>query len=228
MTTKNLNKTEPITCTWDANVECDVCTINTDLDCKWERKHLTRFYVSGLPFFIPAAIGMVLTVIWTGVWFGIIIYGAFWVLFFGFFEILVLCRHCPYYSEEGRILHCLANHGLPKIWKYNPRPMNQWERAGLLIGFALFFGIPIFIIFWGTLTLYEVSTEFLFVVILGVVSFLTFGGALVFGKNLVTKICPRCVNFSCPLNRVPKRVVDSYLKRNPVMRQAWEKTGYKL
>lgn len=231
MTTKNLKKkeeNEPVTCTWEATVECDVYAINADLDCKWDRKHLIRFYNSSLPFFIPVAIGMILTIIWTGDWTGIIIYGAFWVLFFGFFEIFVLCRHCPYYSEEGRILHCLANHGLPKIWKYNPGPMNRWEKAGLLIGFVFFLGIPITTFLWGTLTLYEADTGLFLVVILGGVTFLTFGGALVFGKNLVTQICPQCVNFSCPLNRVPKQVRDTYLKRNPMMKQAWEKTGYRL
>ncbi|UCG03332.1 MAG: hypothetical protein JSW11_04945 [Candidatus Heimdallarchaeota archaeon] len=231
MTTENLNKNganEPVTCTWDTNSECDVCPIHRALDCKWERKHLIRFYLNGLPFFIPTAIGMILTIIWTGNWTGFIIYAAFWMFFFGFFEIYVLCRHCPYYSEEGRILHCLANHGLLKIWKYNPGTMNRWEKAGLLIGLILFLGIPVVTFIFGTLTLYEAETGIFFVIILSGITFLTFGGTLIFGKNLVTKICPHCVNFSCPLNRVPKEVRDAYLKRNPVMKQAWEKTGYRL
>lgn len=40
--------------------------------------------------------------------------------------------------------------------------------------------------------------------------------------------CPKCVNFSCPFNTVPKTAVDEYLKRNPVMKEAWEKSAYKL
>jgi len=44
----------------------------------------------------------------------------------------------------------------------------------------------------------------------------------------VTYICPRCVNFSCPFNRIKKDKVDAYLRRNPVMRDAWENKGYKL
>ena len=40
--------------------------------------------------------------------------------------------------------------------------------------------------------------------------------------------CSRCVNFSCPLNQIPKSVVDEYLRRNPVMREAWERSGYSL
>ena len=37
----------------------------------------------------------------------------------------------------------------------------------------------------------------------------------------------KCVNFSCLFNRVPKEVVDEYLKKNEVMRKAWEEAGYK-
>jgi hypothetical protein len=36
------------------------------------------------------------------------------------------------------------------------------------------------------------------------------------------------VNFSCPLNVVPKEVVDEYLRRNPVMRRAWLAHGWHL
>jgi len=40
--------------------------------------------------------------------------------------------------------------------------------------------------------------------------------------------CSKCVNFSCPLNRVPKPMVDEYLAKNAVMKEAWERSGYKL
>ena len=40
--------------------------------------------------------------------------------------------------------------------------------------------------------------------------------------------CSRCLNFSCPGNTVHKQVVDAYLRRNPVMRAAWEASGYRL
>ena len=38
----------------------------------------------------------------------------------------------------------------------------------------------------------------------------------------------RSINFSCPMNVVPKEDVDAYLERNPVMQAAWEASGYKL
>lgn len=54
------------------------------------------------------------------------------------------------------------------------------------------------------------------------------GFALFFFGHLILAVCPHCVNFSCPLNRVPRRVVDAYLARNPVMREAWERCGWTL
>jgi hypothetical protein len=47
---------------------------------------------------------------------------------------------------------------------------------------------------------------------------------VILGKNT----CSKCVNFSCFFSRVPKEVVDEYLKKNEVMRKAWEEAGYKI
>ena len=35
------------------------------------------------------------------------------------------CSHCPYWAEEGNVLHCHANYGVFKIWKFNPKPMSR-------------------------------------------------------------------------------------------------------
>ena len=40
--------------------------------------------------------------------------------------------------------------------------------------------------------------------------------------------CIRCINFSCPVIAVPKPLVDAYLRRNPLMREAWEASGAPL
>ena len=45
---------------------------------------------------------------------------------------------------------------------------------------------------------------------------------------LMYYFCSRCVNFSCPLNRVPKFRVDGYLAKNSVMKDAWQRSGYTL
>jgi hypothetical protein len=57
---------------------------------------------------------------------------------------------------------------------------------------------------------------------------LTIVSALSFFYVLGTYVCSKCINFSCPLNTVPKEVVDNYLERNRVMKKAWEETGYEL
>lgn len=40
--------------------------------------------------------------------------------------------------------------------------------------------------------------------------------------------CSKCFNFSCPLNNQPRWVIDEFLKRNPVMRNAWKKKGWQI
>ena len=82
-----------------------------------------------------------------------------------------------------------------------------------IIALGIFVGFPLpFLI---------VSQQFIFLLfaLIGAVTWLTV---------LRFKICPSCLNFSCPLNQVPKRTVDEFLKRNPVMREAWEKAGYEI
>jgi len=44
----------------------------------------------------------------------------------------------------------------------------------------------------------------------------------------ITYTSKKCVNFSCPLNRVPKNIKDDFLIRNPIIKEAWEKKGEKF
>ncbi len=53
-------------------------------------------------------------------------------------------------------------------------------------------------------------------------------GLIVFFGALQRFTCSRCVNFSCFLNQVPKKLVDEYLKRNLVMRKVWEENGWQI
>jgi len=81
-------------------------------------------------------------------WVGIMVWFVLAVLFFGYIEALVLCRHCPHYSEEGFLLRCHANWGLPKIPKMKPQPMNSFEKVVWLLYVAALFlyYIPFFVI----------------------------------------------------------------------------------
>ena len=125
----------------------------------------------------------------------------------------MLCNHCPYYAEQSNRLHCFDKSGLPKTGKYDPHPMTLSDKIQFLIGGAVFAGYPlVFLMLAGQY----------FIVLLGGL------GVAIAISALIGFICPHCVNFSCPLNRVSKGQVDEFLRRNRVMRKAWEDSGYTL
>ena len=216
---------ECLTCTWDDEARCYRCEIKEKLDCRWDKGLLMRFYKGGSITMISGAIGLVIVGLFVS-WIPLIVYAGFWIFFFGFFEIRVLCSHCPYYSEEGKVLHCLANHGMIKLWKYRPEPMNSWEKLGFLGGAIFFVIFPVIGEIYGLFSILAGANQGGVSLLLGILIILSIMGGVYFFKVLITKICPHCVNFSCPLNQVPKEVVNSYLRRNPVMREAWESSGY--
>jgi len=108
--------------------------------------------------------------------------------------------------------------------------MNRVEK-GIIVGFFLFLVVfPGLVEGYGIWLLWrEYSTYGLYALIgmIGV-TVATILAAAQFFLILRYHYCRRCVNFSCPLNRVPKSLVDAYLRRNRVMREAWEASGYKL
>jgi len=181
---------------------------------------------------------MIVTGILTKFWWLLIGYIIFLFLFFTIIEIRILCRHCPFYAEKGFILHCLANHGLPKVWKFSPEPVSWTEKVLLLFCFIIFGDIPIFTEIYGLwylhsnsgilglinfTSLYEIS----FILMLGITG-ATILTIICFFSIITLFFCPDCINFSCPLNKAPKNIVDEYLMKNPIIKEAWEKKGYKL
>lgn len=175
----------------------------------FDRKPLLLFLFGFIVVAIPVVIGLVTA------GFGIAL--LFWIIFLTFFlqvwENRILCSHCPHYASEGRILRCHGNYGLFKLWKYNPGPMSLSEQIQMVVGVSILIGFPFPFLILGQQWLLLIFASL---------------GAIVFGAILFGWLCLRCVNFSCPFNRVPKDVVDSFLKENPKMRKAWEKKGYRL
>lgn len=165
--------------------------------------------------------GVIVGAIFTGGWWRLGVLIGYFAIFF-IVETRILCSHCPYYSREGLMLHCLANHGFIRFYKYHPEPMNTFERVLLIIGFILFGTLPLLAQVPSIVTV-ATATPFDKLVFITLVSLL---GASVIGvifsfTFLFTRICTKCVNFSCPFNKVPKEFVDSYLDKNPVMKKAW-------
>ncbi|MBN1262382.1 MAG: hypothetical protein JXB35_17010 [Anaerolineae bacterium] len=212
-------------CTWDENADCAACGLQSQLACKWDGQLLRVFWATFLPTLALCLLGVSLVGLVTGRWWMLIGFIAYFLLMLGVLEIRFLCSHCPFYAEEGKILHCLANHGSFKFWKYRPEPMNGFERFLMIFLVATVFGIvPWAIEGYGIAFLAANRATFgmpLLWAMIGitVASVVAGGSALVI---LRTVFCTQCVNFSCPLNTVPQPVVAAYLRRNPVMREAWE------
>jgi len=223
------NKNPHDLCTWKDEVECSGCESGQSLHCRWDRKLLMAFVFHYLPFAFTSWFGLVMFFKITHLTWPLVVNGVFYIFFFGFFEIRILCSHCPYYGEEGLVLHCLANHGLLKFWSYHPEPMNSFEKISLVVCF-LFLGLfPVIVQAYGirfVLSNYEQYSHLEVFGIIGMASatLLTITG---FFFALRSYVCTECINFSCPLNTVPEPVVNGYLERNRVMREAWEKSGYK-
>ena len=192
-----------------SDLDCIQCTLKEQLMCHFHSRSLLIFSIGFLIPAIPAIVGLLVGGfgLWLLIWF------AFMVFFLQVWENRVLCSHCPAYAGEGRTLQCHANYGLLKLWKYQPGPMSRSEQAQFIIGVLIFVTLPLPFLF--------ISQQFLFLAItaIGIAIFFTLLGGL---------LCPKCLNFSCPLNRVPKDVVDAFLIRNPTMRKAWEEKGYRI
>ncbi len=196
-------------CTWKPVTECKDCSIQGELMCRFESKDMVHFLMLLLPFAVTVIAGTIrarygMLLLW---WL------AYSIFFFFVWEARVLCRHCPMWAEESRVLHCHANNGVIKIWKYQPSPMSKSEQMQFLLGGLIWFAFPFTFLFMGR--------EYLLILI-GLAS-------VVSGiYSLRRSVCSRCINFSCPINTVPKEYVDSYLGRNPEIRAAWERSGYRL
>jgi hypothetical protein len=217
-------------CTLDETSDCSDCKIQNKLACKWDKKIKNCFLAIGFPPILSAIFGMVIIGKVTGTWWPLIAYVVYFMSMFSVFEIRFLCSHCPYYPGEGKTLRCLGNHGSPKFWRYHPEPIYKFEK--FLMWFAvvamIFFIFPLTVLGYG---IFYVSSHFAIyglISLLGLigVSFATLLSSISFVAVLKTFFCSQCVNFSCTFNTVPKQVVDAYLKRNPVMKEAWEKSGY--
>ncbi len=196
-------------CTWRSVSECADCRIAGRLKCRFKLGDLLRFIGMFSLFAVPAVVG----VIAGGYGWSLVGWAVFWLVFFELWEIRILCTHCPYYAERGTTLHCIANYGSLKVWKYRPGTMNLFEKTQLMVGFAILGGFPFPFLLLGDQYLW---------------AFTALCGLTAFFWTLHKWTCSKCVNFSCPLNSVSKTVVDAYLEHNPVMLKAWEESGYRL
>jgi hypothetical protein len=198
-----------VPCTWQPLSECQGCQANGKLMCRFDSRDMAHFFVIVLPFGVTAIAGIIQAGYGRYLW----LWLAYSLFFFFVWEARVLCRHCPYWADQSRVLRCHANYGVIKIWKYQPGPMSMAEKIQFLIGALLWLAFPFPVLLLGR--------EYILALI-GVSAAIS--GIFILRRN----VCSRCINFSCPMNSVPKQLVDIYLGRNPEIQAAWEGSGYRL
>ena len=218
-------------CTWKQGAECSGCDLRFELGCRVDKRAFQFFAVSQTPNLVTAVFGLVLVGVITRTWWPLIVFGAACTVLWALgLETRVLCSHCPFWAEESKTLHCLALTGSPKIWRYRPGPLAAWEKTTFLAFLSFLLIFPPMVEGYAIWTLAVNSAVFGRLALLGMVgvTLATILTGAQFFYILKSRFCARCVNFSCPLNGVPRARVDAYLARNPVMREAWEATGYRL
>lgn len=185
-----------------ARESCEGCPIQGQLLCLHTPADLLDFAVLAIGFFIPFLAGMAIGRFWIELALWLVLAG----IFFGYVEALVLCRHCPHYAEEGFILRCHANYGLPKIPRFDPRPLTGIEKAVFLgyVSVLVFYYVPFFVL----------SGQWLLFV-------LTSWALLVWFWTLVRTQCTRCYHLSCPLNRVPADIRHKFFDNYPAFAQGF-------
>ena len=108
--------------------------------------------------------------------------------------------------------------------------MNRLEKTTLIFFFSFISLFPVLAEAYGIWFMSADYAGFGLYALLGMIgiTIATILAGAQFFLVLINDFCSRCVNFSCPLNRVTKPMVDKYLMNNPIMREAWGKSGYKL
>jgi hypothetical protein len=197
---------ESFPCSWQSPSVCEGCPAKDHLRCRLDRKDMAAFLMMLLPYGITTIAGTIRS----GYGNYLFLWLAYSLIFFFVWEARILCRHCPFWAEKGIVLHCHANNGVLILWKYEPGPMDRGEKIQLILGALIFIAFPFPFLVLGS--------EYL----LSVISLSTAASAIFLLRRFT---CSRCINFSCPMNTVPKHLVDAYLKRNPDIRSAWEGEG---
>lgn len=136
------------------------------------------------------------------------------MFFFNIWETRILCNQCPYFANESqKVLHCVIDKGKYKAGTYDPRPLSLSEKIQFGFGgvIVMIFPIPFLIIWQLYLALIIYTTSVILWIIV-----------------IQTKVCTDCINFACPLNRVPREIMNQFMFHNPIIKKAWEKEGYEF
>ena len=175
---------------------CDNCDIKGRFICYADTADLVDFGILFINWFIPFMAGIIVGRFWWGLFGWLLLC----VIFFGYVEAFLLCRHCPAYAEKGKTLRCHANWGLPKFPKIDKRPMNLWEKIVWIVYVFVLFLYPLPFFFSKGLWLMGLWSLWTF-----------FMAAWIISRTQ----CTRCFMLSCPLNRTTEELKESFYDNFP-------------
>jgi hypothetical protein len=219
--TKTMDRNPYNICTLNSKSDCADCINHQKLHCKLDKNRQAKVLVIVFSALIITTAGILLTGLFTGIWWMTVIYLAFLIFFFMVIEPRLTCSHCPYYAEKTKILNCTSNVISPKLWRYHPEPMNIYEKIGSTIGFIFLAFFPLATELYGILFLLKDSNNiFLPLLELGIITVASLTSIVLFFLTFLVYYCPYCINFSCPFNKAPKNLVKKYIEMNPVIKNA--------
>jgi nitrate reductase NapE component len=115
------------------------------------------------------------------------------------------------YANQSSFFKCYAMIALPKLWAYQPQPIDKSTFKWLAAVFVPLLLFPL------VMLVVEGAYGFLVFTLIG-------GGITLLGMR--REFCPRCVHFSCPLNTVPEEKAKAYLRQNPSVEKIWNELDY--
>ena len=208
---------------------CIECELNSELICFVDKKFANRFTVGNILYRLLAIEIFIFSGLLIGHWWMLISYVSTVLITFLIIEPRLLCSHCPFYEKEGKCLKCWALRGMPKLWKFSPGPINRTKKTLMLILGSFIDLFPFLGSIWGVVYFF-MNIEGNIVsgvgILISTVLFLIVAGY--FSKVLLGFACRKCANFSCAMNKVPKEVINKFLEKNPKMKEAWIKSGWKI
>ena len=218
-----------VACTFRDESECEGCNLNSYLGCRYSKRDFWFFTLNQIPVTVMALFSLVFMGLLAGLWWALIVYVISALVFFGLgLETRILCSHCPYWTNDSKLLNCWAYPNTYKFWRYRPEPMNSIEKFLLVLFFAFFGFFPVAMTSYGIWLIATSPSLINLFSLLGIIG-ITVGtllAAIQFFYILRFYFCSKCVNFSCPFNRVSTDKIKAYLQKNTVMKKAYETAGY--
>ena len=94
-------------CISKKDADCNNCPLQSQLDCHFSAKKLMRFGSSFFFIVFAGGVGLFLNGFFLELTIFLIALLIYGIIFFEFWEIRILCSHCPFYTEEGRVIRAL-------------------------------------------------------------------------------------------------------------------------